>query len=308
MRARIKGAAGILLFSLGSAAFAQDKPPQEKPAQDKPAQDKPVETRAEAGPIRPPEGTVIVNLPSAEVNAPRTLQLHFTHRFSQPISDSNIHSLFSFDSGADVGIGLSYVPIKDLEVGFLRNRSLEDYELWAKYRIPALPEGPVALALRVGGDARTESTPSLCETAPRPAACSFVDHKYTFFAQAIGGVTLFSRIRLTAVPTYVSYSAQQPFVVSESVHKNVFNFPFAAAIAVTRSVNVQAEVVPRMSRANAGGVGWIVAIEKTVLRHRFSFTLGNLRPTTVDQYVGADFGSRPGDYFIGFNIIRQWKL
>ena len=261
-----------------------------------------------AEPIRPPEGSVIIDLPSAEVNGPNVLQLLITHRFSEPVSGSNIHSLFSFDSGADVNIGLSYVPVKNLEVALLRGRSLEDYELSAKYRFLSSPEAPVGLAVRVGGDARTQSTPSLCETTPRPAACGYVDHRYSFFAQVIGAVTLFSRVRLTAIPTYVSWSAQQPFVVTNSVHENIFNVPVAASIAVTRSVNIQGEVVPRLARAASGGVGWIVAIEKTVLRHRFAFTCGNIRQTTVDQYVGPDFLGRPRDYFLGFNIVRQWKL
>jgi hypothetical protein len=272
------------------------------------AQEKPAPPAAEPAPVRQPEGTIIINLPSAEVNAPNVLQLLITHRFSEPVSGSNIHSLFSFDSGADIGLGLSYVPIKDLEVGFLRNRSLEDYELWAKYRFLSSPASPLGLALRLGGNARTQSTPSLCETTPRPEACAFVDDRYDFYAQAVAAVTLFSRVRFTAVPTYVSRSAQQPFVVVRSIHEDVFNVPAAVAIAVTRSVNVQAEVVPRIAHANSGGVGWILAVEKTVLRHRFAFTLGNLRPTTVDQYVGADFLGRPRDYFLGFNIVRQWKL
>jgi len=259
-------------------------------------------------PARPPEGTTIINLPSAQVNGPRVLQLFITHRFSEPVSDSNIHTLFSFDSGADIGLGLSYVPLKNLEIGFLRNRNLEDYELSARYQLLSPAGGPAGLALRLGGDARTQSTPSLCETTPRPAACSHVDHRYTFFAQAIGAVTLFSRVRITVIPTFASFSAQQPFVVTNSVHPDIFNVPAAISIAVTRSVNVQAEVVPRLARAAAGGVGWIAAVEKTVLRHRFSFTIGNLRPTTVDQYVGADFRGQPRDYFLGFNIVRQWKL
>jgi hypothetical protein len=275
-----------LLCLLATVALGQEKPEPAEPV-----------------PWRPPEGTIIINLPSAEVNAPRTLQLHFTHRFSEPLADSTARDLFSFDSGAEVGIGLSYVPVRDLEIGFLRSRRLRDYEFWAKYRfIAASPESPVALSLRVGGDARTENV-SLCDQDQHPDFC---DHRYSFFAQASGALTLFTRLRLTAVPTFVSYTAQG---TTSPLRKNILNVPFAASIAVTRSVNVQAEVVPARARAApSGGVGWILAIEKTVLRHRFSFTVGNLRPTTVDQYIGADFSGRPGDYFIGFNIIRQWKL
>src|SRR5262245_5295409 len=214
-----KGLASALLCAAAAAASAQEKPEPE--------------------PVRPPEGTIIINLPSVDVAAAKTLQFHITHRFSQSLNDSNIHTLFSFDSGADVGLGLAYVPVSNLEVGFLRNRSLEDYEAWVKYRILPAAQSPVAVTVRVGGDFRTASTPSICEASPRPAACTFVDHRDSFFAQAIAAVTLFSRVRLTAVPTYVSYSAQQPFVVTESVHKDIFNVPVAVSVAVTRSINRQ---------------------------------------------------------------------
>src|SRR5215831_2072314 len=126
--------AAVLFFAIASAVSAQEPPKEEKP---------------EPEPFRPPEGSIIINLPSAEVNPLRNLQLHFTHRFSEPLNDSNFHDLFSFDSGADVGIGLSYVPVKDLEVGFLRYRSLEDWETWAKYRFLSASQGasPVDAAL-----------------------------------------------------------------------------------------------------------------------------------------------------------------
>jgi hypothetical protein len=290
----------LLLLLAAFPAAAQEKPPAETAA----------EGRSPAETVRPPEGSLIINLPSAEVNGPRVLQLLITHRFSEPVSGSNIHSLFSFTSGADVGLGLSYVPVRNLEIAFLRNRNFEDYELSAKFRFPSSAESPVGLALRVGGDARTESVFDFCKTERPSTACSFFDNRYSFFAQAVAAVTLFSRVRMTAVPTYVSRTAQpfNPVTGDSGIHENVFNIPVAAAIAVTRSINVQAEVVPRIRRANAGGVGWIVAIEKTVLRHRFSFTCGNIRPTTVDQYAGSDFLGRPRDYYLGFNIVRQWKL
>ena len=54
----------------------------------------------------------------------------------------------------------------------------------------------------------------------------------------------------------------------------------------------------------------LVSVEKTLLRHRFAFTAGNQRRTTVDQYaMGIPLtGNRPKDIFLGFNIMRQWKL
>lgn len=249
------------------------------------AQDAPARTRSM-------EGYRIINLPSAEVSSPGTLSMLFTHRFSQPLADSNWHALWSFDSSAEIGIGIAYVPISNLEVSFDRSSNQDDYEFAAKYRFLARSQkNPLSLALRAGADIRTEIGS---------------DTKPSFFAQAIIAFSIGSRVRLTAVPTYLSRTSGHRFIAPE---EDVFNVPVAVAVAITRSINVQAEYTVRRGRYGSPGTGWIAAIEKTVLRHRFAFTVGNGRGTTVDQYTVPDFfGREPNDYFIGFNLVRSWKL
>ena len=64
------------------------------------------------------------------------------------------------------------------------------------------------------------------------------------------------------------------------------------------------------------GVAWIASIEKSLLRHRFCFTAGNQRQTTVDQYVaglpwGAQYTSDKlngiKDVYLGFNIYAAME-
>jgi hypothetical protein len=240
---------------------------------------------------RPPEGPVIIDLPSTEVPAAGTLGLMITHRFSSPVQGSDLHSLFSFDSGADIGLALSYVPLANLEIGMLRNKSLEDYEVAAKYRLPSLAGGALSAAVRGGLDYRARS--------------NLTDHT-SGFAQAILAVSLLSRIRVSVIPSYTSRTFGQITGVLIPPGREVFNVPVALSAAVTPSFNVHGEYVPRHENP---GAGWIVSIEKTVLRHRFAFTAGTLRPTTVDQYLSYDFEGLPkGNIYLGFNIVRQWKL
>jgi hypothetical protein len=269
----------------GAALLAQTDPPApaETPV--------PAETPA-ALPVRVPEGDRIINLPSAEVARPRTLTVLFTHRFAGSVEQSDIHSLFSFDSGAEIGLGLAYAPIKNLEVSFLRSTNLEDYELDVKYRVFAT--GPLAVALRVGGDWRTERN---------------LQDRNGVFGQAIFSVSV-GRIHLTAVPTYVSLKSGANALL-RPFYRNVFNVNGAVSIGVTRSINVQGEIQPRDGRVDSPGVGWIASIEKTVPRHRFAFTVGNQRGTTVDQYVAWTpqfFGQSPHRYYFGFNLVRSWGL
>lgn len=241
---------------------------------------------------RPPEGSRIINLPSADVARKGTLTILFTHRFSQPVEQSDIHSLYSFDSGADIGIGLAYTPLENLDVSLYRTSGLDIYELDVKYHV--ISRGPFSAAVRVGGDWRTQVG---------------LQNRNGVFAQAIFGVSLGSRIRLTAVPTYVSKTAGQPFVSPKPFYENLFTVPGAISVAVTKTINVQGEVASRLGRADSHGVAWIASLEKTVVRHRFAFTVGNQRGTTVDQYIATDFsGLSPHSYYLGFNLVRQWKL
>ena len=58
-------------------------------------------------------------------------------KLSQSVEQSDVHSLYSFDSGAEIGIGLAYAPFRNVNVSFYRSSNLEDYE---------------ALALKLAGD------------------------------------------------------------------------------------------------------------------------------------------------------------
>ena len=247
-----------------------------------------------APPVRSPEGERIVNFPSADVPRPGTLTILFTHRFSQALEDSDIHSLYSFDSGADIGIGLAYTPLTNLDISLYRSSNEDTYELDAKYRVFAA--GPFAAALRGGADWRTERR---------------LENRSSYFGQAILALTIGSRVRLTAIPTFVSRVPGNVFAGQQPFYDRVFNLGGAMSIAVTRTVNVQGEVMPRRSKTDSPGIAWIASIEKTVPRHRFAFTVGNQRGTTVDQYVTWTpqfFGQSSHRFYIGFNIVRQWKL
>jgi len=165
-------------------------------------------------PPRPAEGSRIVNLPSADVPRAQTLTLLFTHRFTQPVQDSDIHSLYSFDSGALIGIGLAYALIENLEVSLYRSSDLDDYELDAKYRL--VRRGPFTLSLRAGENWRTQTIG--------------LETKDGFFAQAIAGFSIGSRVRITAVPTFVSRTPGQRFVLAR---ERIFNVPAAVIASIT---------------------------------------------------------------------------
>jgi uncharacterized beta barrel domain-containing protein DUF5777 len=305
----------VLIVVAALAGAAAPTLGQETPATAAP----PAGEKAEAVPYRPIEGNVIIDLPSVDVPREGTLTMLFTHRFQQPVQDSTVHDLWSFDNGAHIGIGLWYAPIQGLNAGFYRSSDLDVYEATAQYQLPLEAKG-FAASVRAGEDWRTDTD------AASPHS--------SFFAQAILAYSFGPYVRLTAVPTYLQRTNQTTFnrtapppndqscravqvgvppitrYACSGLYESLFNVPFAASIAITRSITVHGEVTPSLGKANSQGVAWIVSVEKTLLRHRFSFTAGNQRRTTVDQYAMGipAAANRPKDIFLGFNIMRQWKL
>jgi hypothetical protein len=291
----------------------------------------PAPAKDEAPPYRPIEGPVIINLPSVDVPKKGTLTILFAHRFQAPVQGSSINDLFTFDSGANIGIGLGYSPFKDFDFEFYRySNENKTYQYGGTYHVPI--SGPFGVAVGLGGVARTQSDFPL-------------NNRSTFFAQAILAYTLAPWFRITAEPTYLNHTSGQTAyavgaigdpaymtVAPEPFYANVFNVPVAASIAITRSITVHAEVVPSYGRAvqitpfNCGvppsnfgpcpagsghsspGVGWIVSVEKSLLRHRWAFTAGNMKETTADQYLLPNFQGKPKNIYVGFYLSRQWGL
>jgi hypothetical protein len=294
-------ATAVLLAAMASAQTAET-PPDTSEAK-------------ETTPFRSPEGRLIIDLPSVEVLPQGTMSFLITHRFVNPVQGSSIHDLYTLADHADIGLGLSYVPLKNLDLSFYRASVLEDYEVAAKYRVYS--NGLFAAALRVGGDWRTAEG---------------VQNRSSFFAQGILSLTFGSRVRVSAIPTYLSQTSGQlhPFVeppandtscvtpvpprtlfLCSGLYDHIFNVPVAVSLAVTPSIIVHGEVTPRYSRADSLGPGWGVSVEKTVLRHRFSFTAGNQRETTVDRYAAPilpDALFPSSSIYLGFNISRDWSF
>ena len=318
MRSTTGLAAALFATALGAAA-AQEPAPTPTPVPSTEAPSAPEEEKQEGRPFRPIESNVIVNLPSVDVPSDGTLTFLVTHRFQSPIQDGDIDNFFTLDLENRWGFGLWYAPVQNLNVGFYRSSNLNIYEASAQYALPRL--GGFASSLRVGEDWRTD-----------PAAAS--PHS-SFFAQAILAYSFGKYARITAVPTYLQrtnsrdvtfdqpipgdptcrFEERQEGFVCSGLYENIFNVPFAASVALTHSITVHGEVYPRLSKVNSSGVGWAVTVEKSLLRHRFAFFAGNMRPTTVDQYTGGlpydpiTFPRPPAsNVYIGFNLYRAWKL
>jgi hypothetical protein len=256
-------------------------------------------------PVTPlPLGDVFLSLPTSHMPLRGTWEVRFTHRFNQSIDQGSfsdrIHSLYGLDSNADVGIGLSYVPVRDLQLSFYRSNALDDIELAAKYDVFEQAKAiPFGAAIRAGGDWRTERD---------------LNDRTSEFGQLILTRQFGKRAELSILPTYVTNAGRTVTgTTSTALFKNAFNVPIAAAVMVSQSMSVVGEVVPRNRdlppNMRGGYFAWAAGLKTVIGGHFFELLLTNSNATHVDQYVTSTYQGSPlhrGDLHLGFNIERRF--
>ena len=214
-------------------------------------------------------------------------QVLFTHRFNQPANEAGGNNLGGLDSGANIGIGIGYVPIDRLSFEAYRASSGGDYELAVKYTfLKPTPKLPVAVGLRGGMNWLTKYE---------------LEDKVGVFGQAIVAVTLAEKVTFAAAPTYVS---------NTPLFTDVFNVPLMVQLKLGKGFLATGEYVFRNQDLPDSVGQWSFALEKSVWRHRFAVWIGNSAASTVDQIMAGDYGWGVTDSNIrlGFNIVRQFEI
>jgi hypothetical protein len=255
-------------------------------------------------PVQPlPLGDVLFNLPTSHMPSAGTWEVRFSHRFNQSIDKGSfsdrVHSLWGLDSNADVGIGLSYVPVRDLQLSFLRSNAMGDIEFGAKYQImQQAPAIPFAAAVRVGGDWRTQKD---------------LNDRSTVFAQAIVSRKFGKRAEVFIIPTWATNAGRAVSgQTSTALFKHAFNVPVGAALMIAPAFSLVGEIIPRNRDLPAGthaDFAWSFGLKKALGGHFFEILLTDSNATHVDQYVTSTYQGTPlnkNDIHIGFSIERRF--
>lgn len=250
-----------------------------------------------------PLGDVLLSLPTSHIPNSGAWEVKFTHRFNQSIDQGSgsdrLHSLFGLDSNADVSIGASWAVRRDFELSLLRSNVLDDIELAGKYVVfQQAPALPASLALRFGGDVRTEKD---------------VNDRTSLFAQAIVSHQFGNRVELFAIPSYATNAGRAVNgTTSNALFNHAFNVPVGGAIVIRHGLSVVGELVPKNRDLPSGthaDLGWALGLKSAIGGHFFEVLLTNNNATHVDQYLTSTYQGSPlnrGDLHLGFNIERRF--
>ncbi len=221
------------------------------------------------------------------VNDPGILETLFTHRFNQPVNEAGGNDLFGLDNGANIGIGLSCVPVRRVAAEVYRASSGGDYELAAKVALLEPTEArPLGVAVRAGASWMTKYD---------------IERKAGGFGQLLVAWTVANRVTVAAAPSYAS---------NTPLFEDVFNVPLALQVRLGRGFLATGEYVFRNRDLDGSKGQWSFGLEKSVYRHRFLVWIGNSAATTVDQTLAGDYagGVMESNLRLGFNISRQFRI
>jgi Membrane bound beta barrel domain (DUF5777) len=264
-------------------------------------------------------GNRFINTNTPLTNDPGVFEVVITHRFVQAVKDGGGSNLWGLDGSAEIGLGVEYVPLKNVAVQIYRARSHADYEFAAKVTLfRPTKEFPVGFGARGGVNWLSGSD----------LAGSGLQKQSSGFGQLLVSATLLDRVTIAAAPTYVQRTP---------VQTDVWKVPVMAQIKLTKSVALIGELVSKSKADLKGfdfGTGtfvdvapvyqWSVMLEKSVYHHRFGLYIGNTVASTIDQMMGGDFGAartldQDGNSILvggvtdrnihfGFNVVRSFDF
>jgi cytochrome c oxidase subunit 2 len=271
----------------------------------------------------------LVNVPTPKRVRKGSLNVHFTHRFTEPINDEGAEDLFGFDGFSVSSFGFTYGLTERLYAYF--------------YRSP-INQGPLFKTIELGFgyhllDEAGSSPIALSAFASVEGEDNFTE-EYTYNIQAMMARSVTRYVNLFFSPAvHINSNGQgrfnpraEDFGVPESLarglelgqHTGSFGFGVNARVRPTTSLVF--EYTPRVGfklgnvtpifdevtnqivgfeNNNEAEIGF--GVEKRIGRHAFTLTFSNTQTTTTSRYNSSNFALPPSKFIIGFNLFRRLR-
>ncbi|HYW71005.1 MAG TPA: DUF5777 family beta-barrel protein [Pyrinomonadaceae bacterium] len=269
----------------------------------------------------------LVNVPTPKRVLKGSLNLYFTHRFSQPVRPLNesAKELIGLDSSAVPAFGLFYGVTDKLYVSASRSAICQrglcrTIEIGAGYHW--LDEGvdsPIAVTTYASVEGDDNFTQNFTYNLQLMMARSITRYVNVFFSPALhlnaNGQRRFDPRANDFFP---------PATVDFSLPRHTGSFGFGVNGRITPSVSLVFEYTPRVGfklgavQPIFNSAGRVVAFEphseaeigfgvqKDVGRHSFSLTFSNTQTTTTSRYNSSNLVLSPSKFIIGFNLYRRF--
>jgi hypothetical protein len=239
------------------------------------------------------------------IGLPTTLRLprgawsfRVTHRFARPLGQGTFgnlaEDLFGLDAGGLIGLELRYGVLPGWQVGIHRT-SDRTIQFFTQFNAIRQREGrPFAIDAFASAEGTNnfksdDATTTTGEGIRSPAL------------GAIVSTTVAKRAAIYAMPVWVNNTFDLPEELGDD--NNTFALGVGTRLRLSSSIYVVAEMMPRLSGYDPGGMHRSFAIEARKGGHSFQINFSNGFGTTMAQMAR---GGSEDDWYIGFNITRKF--
>lgn len=239
--------------------------------------------------------TDLINLPTPAMPGSKTLEIHFSHRFSESIMDAGRQGLWGLDSFAAPAFWFAYGIHDRVQVHGGRSSNRGTWEYGAK--VGLLPEGRVGVPI----------------SASAVVAGAYLDRddvidKNRLTAEFPVGLRAHERISLLVVPLFATNTDPTGNPSSDSYSAAV---GVGGTFRITPGQSVDVEWVTNLAGfQNPGAVDqWQVYWGIKVGGHVFQIGVTNTVAYTADQMApGVVETGRESDVRLGFNLVRAFTF
>jgi cytochrome c oxidase subunit 2 len=271
----------------------------------------------------------LINVPTPKRVPKHALNVHFSHRFSEPINDSGIDKLFGLDSFSASSLGFSYGITDRFYMKAYRSPVCETpnfcktIEIGMGYHLlDEAGKSPIALSAYASVEGNDNFTDNFTFNIQAMMARSVTKYVNLFFAPAIhlnsNGNSRFNPSPLNQPPQI----AQAAIDLNLGKHSGSFGFGINARVRPSTSLLFEfvprvgfktGQVLPQFDEQTFQFLGFEnrsepaigFGIEKRIGRHAFALTFTNTQNTTTSRYNSSYSGLPLSKYVIGFNLFRR---
>ena len=271
----------------------------------------------------------LINVPTPKRVVKGSVNLYFTHRFSQPVRPltRSDQDLFGFDSFAVSSFGLFYGITDRLYVSAYRSPICQPglcktVEIGFGYHI--LDEhgrSPVALSTYASVEGDDNFRKFYTYNLQFMVARSLSKYVHFFFSPALH-LNANANRRFDPKPT--DFFPPEPLALQFNQDKHGVSFGWGVNARVRPTISLMFEYTPRVGfklgrvdpifDANFRIIGFEhkseaelgFGIAKDVGRHTFALTFSNTQTTTTSRYNSSNQVLSPSRFTIGFNLYRRF--
>ena len=272
----------------------------------------------------------LINVPTPKRVLRHSLNLYFTHRFTQPLRplDQSAGQLFGLDSFGIASLGGFYGITDRLYVSASRSplcqRGLcRTIEIGLGYHwLDEKGDSPVALSTYASVEGDENFRRNFTYNLQAMLARSATKYVHLFFSPA---VHLNANGQRRFDPRASSFFPPAPIADSFRLDKHGASFGFGVNARIRPSVSLLFEYVPRVgfklgrvrpvfgatstqifgfTNESEAAIGF--GVQKDMGRHSFSLTFSNTQATTTARYNSSNLVLPPSKFIIGFNLYRRF--